>query len=229
MAKAKDRKKVDSLYATVAEMSALAGQRQREWAEPDALAWRLPMDSSKTPRMKKFRFQLLHQWLTHRFAPCRAADIGGGKGLLTYLLRKDGWDARVVDPQSQPLLEKYKDIVTERQTAVPPGSKVPRIDARFEQEMAEGFDLLIGLHAHGCNMKIIDAAARYGTGFLLLPCCVIDEPLHPLAQVNWVECLADYAIQQGHVIYPLQLNFKGQNIGFYALGNRVKMRDEQRN
>src|SRR5512147_745397 len=58
-------------------------------------------DTSRQPRMKKFRFQLLHRWLTHNFAPCKAADIGGGKGLLAYLLSNDGWNATVIDPIGQ--------------------------------------------------------------------------------------------------------------------------------
>lgn len=230
MAKAKDRRKVDSLYDTVIKLSATSQQRNIrtnggiDFPDLDATSLKSASDVGKTPRMKKFRFQLLHQWLIHSLNACRVADIGGGKGLLTYLLRNNGWDATVIDPGSQELLHKYKNIETDKQTAVPLGSKVPRMDARFEMEMAEGFDLLIALHAHACNIKIIDAAATYGTGFLLLPCCIMDEPLYPIRGVSWVACLADYAIQRGHVIHPLQLNFKGQNIGFYSLGKNIRTR-----
>jgi hypothetical protein len=62
------------------------------------------------PKMKKFRFQLLHAWLTERFTPCRVADVGGGKGLMAYLLQRSGFDATVVDPISQTLPGKYKDL-----------------------------------------------------------------------------------------------------------------------
>ncbi|MCJ7700560.1 MAG: hypothetical protein MUO62_03170, partial [Anaerolineales bacterium] len=79
---------------------------------------------------------------------------------------------------------------------------------------------LIGMHAHGCNAKIIDAAAVYGCGFMLFPCCIIDEPFYPPLGVHWLESLADYALRQGHHIHPFRLNFKGQNIGFCSLGNR---------
>src|SRR5512139_945886 len=54
-------------------------------------------DISRIPRLKRFRFQLLHHWLVTTFAPCRAADIGGGKGLLSYLLNQDGWHATLID------------------------------------------------------------------------------------------------------------------------------------
>lgn len=173
------------------------------------------------PRMKKFRFQLLHHWLTHNFAPCAAADIGGGKGLLAYLLNLDGWAATVIDPIGQALPTKYKDLTTGTRVKIDPAATVPHLDAEFVPEQAVGFDLLIGLHAHGCNAAIIDAAADYGCGFVIFPCCVIGEPFYPPLGVHWLESLADYAIRQGHTLQPFRLNFKGQNIGLYSRGRRT--------
>jgi hypothetical protein len=179
-------------------------------------------DSSRSPRMKKFRFQLLHQWLVARFEPCRAADIGGGKGLVSYLLACSGWQPVVIDPFQQPLPDKYKDIPSGARVKISSGTEVPCLAAPFEPELAKNFDLLIGMHAHGCNVKIIDAAAEYGCGFVLFPCCVIDEPFYPPLGVHWLESLADYAVRKGHAIRPFRLNFKGQNIGFYTPGRCIE-------
>lgn len=167
-------------------------------------------------RMGKFRFQLLHQWLVENFAPCHVADIGGGKGLLTYLLRQSGWDATVIDPVSQALPDKYKEIGTGRRIRIAPTERVPRVDQEFESAMAQNFDLLIGMHAHGCNVKIIDGAAAFGRSFVLVPCCIIDEPLYPPRGVHWLQCLLDYAIGKGLPAQPFQLNFSGQNIGLFT-------------
>src|SRR3989344_6277959 len=99
-------------------------------------------------KVKKYRFQLLHQWIVEQFRPCRVADIGGGKGLLTLLLNGSGFQSIVIDPYDQALPTKYKDLnkqkfkVSEEQT-------VPRVNAVFEKGMAKDLDLLIGLHAHG--------------------------------------------------------------------------------
>ena len=174
-------------------------------------------DSTHLPRMKKFRFQLLHQWLIHNFSPCRAADIGGGKGLLGHLLIESGWQVTVIDPIPQDLPTKYKDIVLGRRVKIDPAARVPNLPAEFETHQAKNFDLLIGMHAHGCNAKIIDAAAEYGCGFVIFPCCVIDEPFYPPLGIHWLESLADYAVRQGIMLKPFRLNFKGQNIGLCAL------------
>jgi hypothetical protein len=173
---------------------------------------------SQTPnnRMKKFRFQLFHEWLVAEIAPCRVADIGGGKGLLTYLLRKSHWQATVIDPVHQELPTKYKDIHTKKRILIPVSDKVPRINRVFNPAIAGRFDLLLGLHAHGCNIQIIDASAANDIGFVLMPCCVIDEPLYPVHGITWVQSLTDYAIRQGFQVRPFQLAFSGQSIGIYA-------------
>ncbi|MCB9422600.1 MAG: hypothetical protein H6667_22550 [Ardenticatenaceae bacterium] len=169
-------------------------------------------------KMKKFRFQLLHRWLTDHFEPCRAADIGGGKGLLAYLLQESGWETAVIDPAPQSLPDKFKDISTGQRIRTPNNARVRHINREFDEAMAQEFDLLIGMHAHGCNAQIIDAAAKFGCGFILFPCCVIDEPFYPPIGATWLESVADYAVRQGHDIFPFRLNFKGQNIGLAAPG-----------
>jgi hypothetical protein len=170
-------------------------------------------------KMRKFRFQLLHRWLLEHVPPCRVADIGGGKGLLTYLLRQSGWDATVIDPLRQLLPPKFKDLAGQR-VRLPASEAVPRISRPFEPEMAQHFDLLLGLHAHGCNIMIIDAAARFNRGFVLLPCCVLDEPVLPPPGQHWLRFLEEYAAGRGHRVERFQLNCSGQNVGLYAPGVR---------
>ncbi len=179
---------------------------------------RVVADSAKSLRMKKFRTQLLYQWLVNVFEPGRVADVGGGKGLLSFLLMNNGWQAAVIDPFDQALPDKYKDLSSGQRVKISADQAIPRVTAEFQVEMAQDFDLLVGMHAHGCNAKIIDAAVKYGCGFVLFPCCVIDEPFYPRLGVQWIECLADYAIRQGKGISPFRLNFKGQNIGLVHTG-----------
>ena len=83
-------------------------------------------ESGEIPRMKKFRFQLLHLWLTQNYPPCKVADIGGGKGFLAYLLQCSGWDATVIDPAYQSLPEKYKDLTLNQRVKIPSTARVPR-------------------------------------------------------------------------------------------------------
>ncbi len=185
-------------------------------ASPDLACVLNLNESGELTKMKKFRFQLLHRWLIKHIAPARVADIGGGKGLLAYLLKQDGWQATVIDPVRQALPTKYKDLGQNKQILIPLSEQVPRLTAEFDVKMARDFDLLIGLHAHGCNIKIIDAAAQFQRDFILMPCCIIHEPIYPPLGVHWLQCVIDYATRQGFAVEPFRLNFKGQNIGFYG-------------
>lgn len=204
MAKRKDKRKSENLFAQIAQTAA-SGNFVADTAVSHDLT-----------KMKKFRFQLLHQWLTAQHDPCRIADVGGGKGLLAYLLQQDGWDATVIDPVNQDLPTKYKDLSTNKQVKIEPTTRVPRITSNFEPEMAQQFDLLVAMHAHGCNIQLIHAAANYHCDLILLPCCVIDEPILPPPGIHWIKWLLSYVMAQGFTVTPFQLNFKGQNIGLYA-------------
>ncbi len=218
MSKRKDRQAAEQLFARVVgiaagEEAAIPDEALR--ASADLAPMLAPEDRRELTRMKKFRFQLLHQWIVQHIAPCRVADIGGGKGLMAYLLGQSGWQARVIDPVHQALPTKYKDLATDRQVHIDPSATVARLDRVFAPEMARDFDLLIALHAHGCTIMMIDAAAAYRCQVILLPCCIIDEPLIPPAGVHWLQCVADYAKSRGFTVAPFRLNFSGQNIGLY--------------
>lgn len=168
---------------------------------------------------KKFRFQLLQIWLSARYKPVKILDVGGGKGLLSFLLNKNGWQTTIVDPVDENVyLTKYKDILTGKRVLLSQQdvAGIPRIKGLFKAEMAKNYDLLIGLHAHGSNLQIINACKKYHKDFLLLPCCVIDEPLVKKPGINWLRSLIDYAANQGFTVKQDALNFKGQNVLIYS-------------
>lgn len=171
------------------------------------------------PKMGKFRFQLLAEWITENFNPCRVADVGGGKGLLAYLLNKNGFSASVIDPFAQTLPDKYKDISSNARVRISPEEQVQRLSKNFSRDLAKDFDLLVALHAHGSNIEIIEGASQHNRAFILLPCCVIDEPLTPPPGVNWFNWLSQHAQSHGNKMEYFRLNFSGQNIGMFARGS----------
>lgn len=168
----------------------------------------------KKPRKnKKFRFQLLKDWITANYQICRVADIGGGKGLLAYLLYLDGWDVTVIDPEKTLPLKKFKDIQLNRRIKLDESEwdKITWRETKFDLEMACDYDLLISLHGHGVNMKIIEAAAKFDRNFVILPCCVIDEPIVKREGVDWYQSLVDFAESLGLEVGQAEINFKGKN------------------
>ena len=167
-------------------------------------------------KMGKFRFQLFADWIAANFKPCRVADVGGGKGLLSYFLNQHKFAATVIDPFEQALPDKIKDIHTGERLRFTAKDQPPRISIDFNENLQEKFDLFVALHAHGCNISIINLCASSGKKFAVLPCCVIAEPLTPPIGINWFTWLSNYAQNQGIDIGYFKLNFKGQNIGLFS-------------
>lgn len=161
----------------------------------------------------KFRFQLLSKWLMEKYPACKSADVGGSKGLLALILNKGGWNCEVIDPVFPDLLTKYKDIEIDKRILVSKdeAKSIPRRINNFEEEMVADYDLLIGLHAHGCNLKIIDGCKKYGKKFVLLPCCVVHEPIEIKPGIKWFDSLVKYAQDKGFKVEIDTINFKGQN------------------
>jgi len=158
------------------------------------------------------------KFILETYIKCKVADIGGGKGLLAFLLNKKGWECVVIDPFDQILEHKYKDIDTGKRVKLTgeETTSVTRISSNFEKSMAKDFDLLVGLHAHGSNIKIIQATLEYSKDFAILPCCVIDEPVEKQSGINWLNSLFDYAGNLGLNPKKATLNFAGQRTVIYT-------------
>jgi hypothetical protein len=172
------------------------------------------------PKMKKFRFQLLADWIAGRFPPCTVADVGGGKGLLAHLLGQAGFQAEVVDPVDQPLPSRYRDLATGRRVRLGGDVTVARRRVPFGPALGRRYDLLVALHAHGSNLAVLDTVAEAGNSCVVLPCCVVDEPAAPPPGQNWFRWLAGRAEALGLEPEYFALNFRGQRVGFAIRGDR---------
>jgi len=158
---------------------------------------------------------LLANWIEKSFDKQSVADIGGGNGLLTYLLILKGFDSAVFDPVFEPLPGYYKNQFNQK-IIIRDGAMVPYIDQEYSMDVAESFDLIVGLHAHEVNLQIIETTAKLGNNFVILPCCFGDEPVDLGPNANWYDFLLERAEKLGHKVDTFQLPFKGKNKGIYS-------------
>lgn len=178
------------------------------------------IEARKKPLRKnhKFRFHLLSEWIVSNYPPQKAADVGGGKGLLAFLLNSKGWDVTVIDPVNQLLPKKFKDLNKNKTTLSDiDRAKIKRINKIYTEDLAKDYDILIGLHSHGSNIMIINGCKKYSKNFILLPCCVVDEPIEIKPGIDWFNSLANYAISKDIKVKFHELNFKGQNKIIYSI------------
>ncbi len=137
--------------------------------------------------------------------------------MLAYLLHEKGWEVTVIDPVKTLPLLKFKDFACGNRVKLDEKDwdKIDWIEKEFDIGMISDFDLIVGLHAHGVNMKIIEGCAKHQKKFVLLPCCVIEEPIEKKPGINWFDSLVGYASGLGLDAKTDVLNFKGKNMILY--------------
>jgi hypothetical protein len=170
--------------------------------------------SGERNTMKKFRFQLMAQFIIDTYPKCRVADIGGGQGLLSALLMQNGFDVTIIDPWELDLPWKFRDI--DGKMIKNHNLNLARVYKSFGIDMAQEYDLLVSLHGHGCMMNIVDSAHNFKKDFAIVPCCVIDEPIIKERNIDWTKSLFEKADQLGLNPSYFNLRFKGKNIGIYT-------------
>jgi len=136
------------------------------------------------------RFEAVANFVTERYSG-RAryvADVAGGKGLLTRLLCKRNFECELIDPR----LTVLKGI--------------PHRAEPFRPEIADYYDLLVGLHPDEALRELGEAALIRPV--VMIPCCNFwDEQRR--GQKELLEAIETF-YQQHHVRFErVVLPFKG--------------------
>ena len=99
------------------------------------------------------RFDVVARFIADRFPDARyIADVAGGQGMLTRILRKRfGFEAEVIDPRGWAL----KGVPTRAEVYTP--------------AMADYYDLVVGLHPDQALRSVVESARKVAV--LVVPCC----------------------------------------------------------
>ena len=126
------------------------------------------------------------------------ADVAGGQGMLSRILRKKyNYDAEVVDPRGYTL----KGV---------PGHAV-ELDASF----ADYYDLIIGLHPDEAT-KAVAEAALYRPA-IMIPCCNFWSK-EKLGRDALLDAIEGYYQEKGISCERVHFDFKGpKNIGLVSM------------
>ncbi|NKB66374.1 MAG: hypothetical protein GKR89_04890 [Candidatus Latescibacteria bacterium] len=142
------------------------------------------------------RFDAIAEFINDRFGHSvrYMADVAGGQGMLSRILRKRfNYDSEVIDPRGRPL------------------KGVPNQPAEFDASMADYYDLIIGLHADQATRPVAEAALLRPT--ILVPCCNFWSK-EKLGQYELLDAIEDYYRHHGVPFERVELPFKGpKNIG----------------
>ncbi len=143
------------------------------------------------------RFDLLAEFIYQHFGDSveYIADVAGGQGLLTRILRKRfNYAAEVIDPRGRTL------------------KGVPSRRCEYTPDMASHYDLIVGLHADEATRAVVESSRL--RPILLVPCCNFWDRTRKLGTKALVEEIEAYLAEQSIDYDIIEFAFKGpKNVG----------------
>ena len=137
------------------------------------------------------RFDIVAQFVADRFPAARyVADVGGGQGMLTRILRKRfGFEAEVVDPRGWTL------------------KGVPARAEDYVCSMADYYDLIVGLHPDEALRDVVESAGR--SPVLVVPCCNFWSREKRLGRDELLDAIEAFHSARGGTAERIVLRFNG--------------------
>lgn len=130
------------------------------------------------------------------------ADVAGGQGMLTRILRnKYNYDAEVVDPRGWRMVG------------------VPGREEDYISSMADYYDLVIGLHPDEATKDVAESS-KY-TSTLLIPCCNFWDRTKVLGTDELLNEIRKYYDKNGIKYQEIIFKFKPpKNVGLLVIKNK---------
>jgi hypothetical protein len=117
------------------------------------------------------------------------ADVAGGQGMLSKLLRKYGYEAEVIDPRGWRMVG------------------VAGREEEFDPDQASYYDLVVGVHPDQAT-RAVAMSALY-TRTLLVPCCNFWDRSRRLGTIALVESLEEFYRRHRVRCRRVTLNIRG--------------------
>jgi hypothetical protein len=141
------------------------------------------------------RFEAVADYITAHIKAKYVADVAGGQGMLARLLNKRGYEAEVIDPRGWTMVG------------------VASRHAKYSADMADYYDLIIGLHPDEALRPVVESAKVRPV--LVVPCCNFCDKTRKLGRNALLDEIEDYMHANDIQHEKVSFNFKGpQNIGF---------------
>jgi len=163
-------------------------------------------------RPDRYRFEVVARFIAERFPlpdTQTVLDVGGSTGVLAYHLARLGYDATVIDPRRPAVRRRFRK-------AAQKAGFISRL--HYERRLlcaTDTADLLVGLHPDEATEAILRQAVRTGSGFAVIPCCVMPTDGERRTFDGWCAYLAGIAAGT-HEVHTEILPMVGANRVLWA-------------
>ena len=153
------------------------------------------------------RFEVLADFVQRNFPPpLKIADVAGGQGNLSLLLAQRGYNCTVIDPRKTNLSKKERQLANRKKI------HFERIRSRFSSDMANSYDLIIGLHPDEATEAICCAA--HSKPVVLVPCCRYWNGIESHGSPNLAETIRRFFRRNKIDWWETLLKMNGKNLVF---------------
>ena len=137
------------------------------------------------------RFQVIADFVLDKYGKKvrYIADVAGGQGMLSRMLNKKGYESEVVDPRGYTL------------------KGVPSRTEEYKSDMADYYDLVIGLHPDEAIQEVAYSALIRPVA--LVPCCNFWDRTQKLGRDELLKSIEKYYDDNGVRHERITLDFKG--------------------
>ncbi len=152
------------------------------------------------------RFEVVADFVYAKFGKSikYIADVAGGQGMLTRILNKKyNYEAEVVDPRGWTL------------------TGTPSRKEEFKPELADYYDLIIGLHPDEATRAVVESALIRPV--LIIPCCNFWDKTKKLGREallsEFVKYFDEHRVKWERVVFDFS---SSKNIGLVSAHESVK-------
>ena len=143
------------------------------------------------------RFEEIAEFIHDRFGNSikYIADVAGGQGMLSRILNKKyNYESEVIDP-------RHYQVVG-----------VNNRECEYKSDMADFYDLIIGLHPDGAIRNVVESAKVRPV--LVVPCCNFWDKTKKLGTKEMIIEISKWLDEHKIKYEIIEFNFKGpKNIG----------------
>ena len=163
------------------------------------------------------RFHIFAEFIHYSFPDASTvADVGGGRGILSFLLNEFVKHSTIIDPRPATFPRWIHRRLRKKARRTGTVSIIERVHQNVESVDLSRFDLTVALHPDEATEPTLRYAIKHNINLAIVPCCVFPLDGYKRSVPEWMNYLLSIAPD----VKKHQLPFSGANTVLWRTSNR---------